>query len=1190
MDLALLTASINKGSESTKHTLLYTVAYWVMWKTVETIGDQLLPFGDGMNQPIVVRNNKLGALCNNEFSATDYDPRWAGDNWQLVVAACDGAYTKFYIGHSSNDESGVPEAAKAEEPTPGRAVTEVRTRMDGNCVVKMLDTSSRGAGWLAQAWIWPRDLSQEEVRELWMLTKSRYPVAKRGIISQSLHRRLSQYRPPPNPFSGDLAGGQPVPAEKKPEDPAVSSGALVRQPTKRLPPVRDHQRQAGGRIMASKLVAAKVIEKDTEAMLEVPLVNKLAFQRLLNVFSVLVDYAIYSNSYIVVDRVQNFSPTAELMLELALRKNPTSTPVVLYVDSKARLEKANHKLKELKRAKFLRKSCSTTSIDFLNASIRQLVTPQGITWLRASASELANLTEQLERRADPEKALDAQHVRDVYELYGDEGELNRDGRPNQNLIWKSFYAAQLFASATHYIVFDHFEHKGRSPISTLGTIGAVFLSGASREHRQIVDHIQAGLPMLLLESTGGVTQAFAHVMKAVRLMKPKWTADFVLRIVTEYKVRAARTANQEEKVKHKLNQKFHVENIILLDKELARIDLLLSSEEHAESWMRAFGLPEVLMLFESWQRAPDFLLRQISMADVMKKSAEELLDVFTASFSGNAGGVPELGLGNAETKVVATAWNRHLLLFHNGDKYNARSWIMQLMLYLLAIATTSLAIFSTTLPSFGSDKMAKAIMLILPILSALLGTVGTRLRQRQKYAGCKMGSYEIVSEIYKFRVRGGEYDPLALAMTLQQMQNGGGDKKKKEDEEPPKPISGKELAKFARSMFVSRVRDIYTTTMQTELSTGTSISHTTKYGMDPARLLRDYDTAGDEDEKITKRMLQSHVAEKLYYIKSLEWEKGAEGYKAAVARNARRRRAAIIASVKANAFNAVMLVAGCFVGILANLEVRLLRIKHRYEQMQAAKRGESTEEAKDRFRIKYAEGASEGDGDGNKPVVGGNESGLQKLYKRFKTRGRIDLEAGVETDSKPEMLDETYRVPDEDDEEPQDDMEAGGGGRPGDNLFGPLSIDDYMTYRAKPACTYLERTAPWRAFELQLLEILVFVINSMGAILVGLGETWVPYVTLTVAIAAVARSFIDFAHLEKQVEAYNAALRDVHNMMNDWDGKTRTERRTRQTIAQVVGTVELALQGVYMAITDGSPTSAAKDGEEGEGEKEDDDK
>ena len=37
-----------------------------------------------------------------------------------------------------------------------------------------------------------------------------------------------------------------------------------------------------------------------------------------------------------------------------------------------------------------------------------------------------------------------------------------------------------------------------------------------------------------------------------------------------------------------------------------------------------------------------------------------------------------------------------------------------------------------------------------------------------------------------------------------------------------------------------------------------------------------------------------------------------------------------------------------------------------------------------------------------------------------------------------------------------------------DDLMSSLSIDDYMYYRARPICTYLERTAPWRAFELQV--------------------------------------------------------------------------------------------------------------------------
>ena len=121
---------------------------------------------------------------------------------------------------------------------------------------------------------------------------------------------------------------------------------------------------------------------------------------------------------------------------------------------------------------------------------------------------------------------------------------------------------------------------------------------------------QDGEPLLLLESTGGVTQAFAYVMKAVRMMKPKWNIDFVLRLVTEYKQRAA-NIEKKDKVK-KINQQFVLENIHHLDKQLARIDLMLCSSEHSESWMRNFGLPEMLVLFEVWDAGTSSILHAAS--------------------------------------------------------------------------------------------------------------------------------------------------------------------------------------------------------------------------------------------------------------------------------------------------------------------------------------------------------------------------------------------------------------------------------------------------------------------------------------------------------------------------------------------------------------------------------------------------
>ena len=56
---------------------------------------------------------------------------------------------------------------------------------------------------MSQAWIWPRDLNSEEVRELWMFTKDRYPRAQRGLPSTGLGQL--PYRMPPNPFGATRA-------------------------------------------------------------------------------------------------------------------------------------------------------------------------------------------------------------------------------------------------------------------------------------------------------------------------------------------------------------------------------------------------------------------------------------------------------------------------------------------------------------------------------------------------------------------------------------------------------------------------------------------------------------------------------------------------------------------------------------------------------------------------------------------------------------------------------------------------------------------------------------------------------------------------------------------------------------------------------------------------------------------------
>jgi hypothetical protein len=737
---------------------------------------------------------------------------------------------------------------------------------------------------------------------------------------------------------------------------------------------------------------------------------------------------------------------------------------------------------------------------------------------------------------------------------------------------------------------------------------------------------------LLLESTGGIAQAFSYIIKAVRLMKPKWDIDFVMRLITEYKQRAAKNVRKERMTKE--NRKLALDNIILLDKELARVDLLLSAGEHSEHWMRSFGLPEALMLFEIWQRSPDFVMKQFQTADVMKRSAESLLDLFTNCFS-SAGSPPELGLGNAEIKVVATAWSRHLVLFNNAEVYNLRSWTMQCILYVFGLLTTLLSVISQ-IPALSNIWILDAGMLVLPIFVALLGTISSRLRQRQKFSVAKMASHELVSEIYKFRTRSMEYDGQKLAQAMRAAQEGPADKKKKSDDEPVAPISAKVKDKLARTIFVQRVQLIYSST-ESELSKGASVSHRTGIGgalpggLDASRLLVD-EVDGDAQRK-TLEALQRHVASRIYFVTLREWALTAEVVRKekdlanAASGNATRRYlrrtylglTGTVAGVVVSTAGAVVLSVGRISECLSGLVWTRIIIERQVDEEEAATSLKGAGSKDLDHRIQSSEGQTASGGKRAERLVRQMKRWASKTALAPDVlREGLHVAADVLRDGlhvaatalsvedggrgggghgenalitalpRGERLETRYLEEDGTGQAaaaPGADVEQGGGAvRVKDDMMTSLNIDDYMQFRARPILAYIEKTAPWRSFELQCLEVAIFVVSSLSAVMVGLRQELAPYVALTVAVGFVCKSAIEFTRLDKQVETFNNSQRELHNLLNQWDGMTRTERRTRSTIKQVVGTVETAMLNVAMALTDGMLTGAGGggDGEEEE--------
>jgi hypothetical protein len=244
--------------------------------------------------------------------------------------------------------------------------------------------------------------------------------------------------------------------------------------------------------------------------------------------------------------------------------------------------------------------------------------------------------------------------------------------------------------------------------------------GGTAAYKRLRGAIQQGLPMVMLYNTGGVTQAFCSVHRGLTAKKDDGTTP---------------TSNE-----------------------------ILSSLEvvSSEKWAQSFGLPEIMLMQELNHRAPLLFKKTIVSVDVVKDTADHVLGTVTGCFANQSGGIPELGLGAAEAHVVLNAWMRFLTVQQSSRRFRRRADALYLTLVFVNLLTAlgSVMYASYSLYDFPMSKShLQLAVIVLPIASAFLQTVRTRMRNTEKAGICQHAAAKILSEIYAFRARVGTYDP-----------------------------------------------------------------------------------------------------------------------------------------------------------------------------------------------------------------------------------------------------------------------------------------------------------------------------------------------------------------------------------------------------------------------------------------------
>ena len=334
-------------------------------------------------------------------------------------------------------------------------------------------------------------------------------------------------------------------------------------------------RASSAQQVAQRRARAASEEKVEVAEMEEDVINELMLQKLTGVFAAVLDAAKLSNNWILVDRTTSSSATAELLLELAIEQTNTR-PTIVVVDSVERL-----------RAYDCDESAAqVAAIDALEACSRPLVADGG-----DALAAFAPLYEPSDFKQwasfvgrPPPCEPDPAHVREdvMDEIRATDSERARRAKKWASVVdkrkWMYYYQSATFGSGTHYVFLRSPSGGDTFPLEAAFPMGSVVAHGGTMAYKRIRAQIQTGNPMVMLYNSGGVTQAFASLHRAMLSDK-------------------AGGGGGAAEARAPLLAGAGADGGAIGEKPEDRSGMLLSQIEFVstENWVKTFGLPEIMV-------------------------------------------------------------------------------------------------------------------------------------------------------------------------------------------------------------------------------------------------------------------------------------------------------------------------------------------------------------------------------------------------------------------------------------------------------------------------------------------------------------------------------------------------------------------------------------------------------------------
>ena len=408
------------------------------------------------------------------------------------------------------------------------------------------------------------------------------------------------------------------------------------------------------------------------------IVNDVLFAKLVTAFASLLDTAAAEGIWIVVDRVRALAPAAELLLECALAQ-ATATPNVLVIDSYQRLRKmkrpaapqATPQAAQPAAAPAATPATTPAATSAAAAKPATALAPARTTVVATDAATIRCINDLDRVRAsakawEPEKLAATATIDNVggpaftpttviqqwntRDPFMDSrashclaqpvstphpSHVSKKKTVDPRVCWAYHYAQTVFSKGTHFMIFDEDDDAPDLRAGHGLRAGTICANGEStnffdRLKRQIAFAGVSAAPIVLLRNTGGATQTFTSLLRAMF----------------------------EGKGAEKRGPNELLGQLQILDRE--------------QPWAAGFGVPEISMLQDLYVRNREAFLYSIADMDVLTETADCLAAKMDACFrtepfaaannpfaqqsSGLFGCLSSMFMTPKAHRVVAPAW------------------------------------------------------------------------------------------------------------------------------------------------------------------------------------------------------------------------------------------------------------------------------------------------------------------------------------------------------------------------------------------------------------------------------------------------------------------------------------------------------------------------------------------------------